>query len=270
MTAKATAIVKRLIDVCMRLLDFPKVLLFAFPLTVWSLAVLAKLYHPLLYGWFVKEDGIVEYATALFYLLACFLGILIFRSFRQHNVPDIANLYLILSIGFAFICGEEISWGQRLFGIETPEYIAQYNQQGESNLHNTLNSQWIHLLYIAVALYGMFGWHLVRRRVDWIVPNFSEWCLPNPSLFLYFAPTFLVYSFFDFLSPLGMTYFGDSFGWGKGHFVIARDQELAELFLSIAFCIFLIQTIKKLIAIGCFVLHQEGSSSDCKQTMPVV
>ncbi len=33
-------------------------------------------------------------------------------------------------------CGEEVSWGQRILGIETPEYIAKHNKQGEFNLHN--------------------------------------------------------------------------------------------------------------------------------------
>jgi len=32
--------------------------------------------------------------------------------------------------------GEEISWGQRLFGFGTPKLINKYNVQGEFNLHN--------------------------------------------------------------------------------------------------------------------------------------
>ena len=35
-----------------------------------------------------------------------------------------------------FGMGEEISWGQRVFGIETPEFLAEANAQKETNLHN--------------------------------------------------------------------------------------------------------------------------------------
>jgi hypothetical protein len=36
-----------------------------------------------------------------------------------------------------FVCaGEEISWGQRLIGWQTPEWLASENAQGETNLHN--------------------------------------------------------------------------------------------------------------------------------------
>ncbi len=248
MILKPNGAFQRSIGYAIKLLDRPNVIMFVFPITVWTAAVILKLYDQRIYGWLVKEDGLVEYISALFYLMACLLGILIFRTLRNQNIRHIAYLFLSLAIGFAFIFGEEISWGQRILGVETPEYIRQYNKQGEINLHNTLDSQLVHMVYIVISLYGMFGWYLMGRRINWIIPNFSEWCLPAPSLCLYFAPTFLIYFFFDFLSPLGVTYFGDSFGWGKDHFVIARDQELAELFLSMAFCIFLLQTIQKVIS----------------------
>ena len=32
--------------------------------------------------------------------------------------------------------GEEISWGQRIFNIETPGFLAEANAQKETNLHN--------------------------------------------------------------------------------------------------------------------------------------
>jgi hypothetical protein len=35
-----------------------------------------------------------------------------------------------------FAAGEELSWGQRIFGLKTPESLAAANEQGELNLHN--------------------------------------------------------------------------------------------------------------------------------------
>ena len=37
---------------------------------------------------------------------------------------------------FFIAFGEEISWGQRILGIETPESLEGINDQGETNLHN--------------------------------------------------------------------------------------------------------------------------------------
>jgi len=35
-----------------------------------------------------------------------------------------------------FGAGEEISWGQRIFGLETPDFLSDKNAQGEIGLHN--------------------------------------------------------------------------------------------------------------------------------------
>lgn len=45
-------------------------------------------------------------------------------------------VYLGLALLFFFGAGEEISWGQRIFGFHTPEPLAQVNKQDEMNLHN--------------------------------------------------------------------------------------------------------------------------------------
>jgi len=180
----------------LRLLEWPNLILFIFPIMVWSGALVLKLYEKRVYGWLVKEDGLVEYVSALFYLVACLLSLFVYGNLRHHrHLKHIALLFLTLSIGLGFIFGEELSWGQRILGVETPEFISQYNQQNEINIHNTLNSQLVHMGYIIIGLYGMVGFHLVGKRIDGIIPQFSEWCLPRPSLALYFFPTFLVYFF---------------------------------------------------------------------------
>jgi len=44
--------------------------------------------------------------------------------------------FLILAFIFLLGSGEEISWGQRIFGWETSEGYGQVNRQNETNLHN--------------------------------------------------------------------------------------------------------------------------------------
>jgi hypothetical protein len=84
-------------------------------------------------GW-TREDGPVEYAG-----FACFLGasVLAFvaasRTRRAHR-PALAAAALGAVLLVA--AGEEISWGQRLFGVETPAVLVDGNRQDELNLHN--------------------------------------------------------------------------------------------------------------------------------------
>ena len=42
----------------------------------------------------------------------------------------------MLGIVFFVGLGEEISWGQRILNIETPEAIKEINAQGELTIHN--------------------------------------------------------------------------------------------------------------------------------------
>lgn len=88
------------------------------------------------------EDGVVESLGALAFFVgsAFFLRAFIesrgagndFYFFRTNW-----NLFLlVLALAFFFGAGEEISWGQRLIGWETPPSIAALNAQGETTIHN--------------------------------------------------------------------------------------------------------------------------------------
>jgi hypothetical protein len=70
---------------------------------------------------------------------------------------------------FLFGAREEISWGQRMFGIATPEWVAERNRQEELNFHNlTVGSgQVADFIYLAVefsvVIYLLLIPHLHRR-----------------------------------------------------------------------------------------------------------
>lgn len=108
----------------------------------------------------VREDGWVEYLTALFLFLgAIILGIHAVKAIRQNDKKQIL-FFTLAALVFIFGSGEEISWGQRIFGIETGEYFMENNYQGETNLHNLeiggvdLNMLiFSKLMFIALAFY---------------------------------------------------------------------------------------------------------------------
>lgn len=45
-------------------------------------------------------------------------------------------VYILGGVVMVFFGGEEINWGQRIIGFETPAFLANLNTQGEFNLHN--------------------------------------------------------------------------------------------------------------------------------------
>ena len=79
-----------------------------------------------------QEDGPLEYLTAL---LALGAAVLLLTGLPHADRPSriFAGIVAIAAILFA---GEEISWGQRIFGFESPGVFARANSQGETNLHN--------------------------------------------------------------------------------------------------------------------------------------
>lgn len=84
----------------------------------------------------VREDGWVEYLTTLFLILgAIMLGINAVKAAKKRDIKPFIFFSLSMLV-FIFGAGEEISWGQRLLGVETGDYFMENNYQGETNLHN--------------------------------------------------------------------------------------------------------------------------------------
>jgi hypothetical protein len=85
---------------------------------------------------YVQEDGIAEWLTVLGLLLGSFVCFGRFAKLLRKK----SSWFLFVTVGLGlflfFAAGEEISWGQRIFGIETPEYFKANNAQQETNLHN--------------------------------------------------------------------------------------------------------------------------------------
>lgn len=89
----------------------------------------------------IPEDRFFELLTSLALLVtSClfFYGFFVARRLSdQTRISRIKQLvYLALALLFFFGAGEEISWGQRILGFETPTPIAQVNKQEEFNVHN--------------------------------------------------------------------------------------------------------------------------------------
>lgn len=88
------------------------------------------------FEWYVKEDNLAEWLTVGGLLLSsavCFSRFV--RLFKFRNWWFLTVTF-VLGILLFIAAGEEISWGQRILGIESSEYFQKNNAQGETNLHN--------------------------------------------------------------------------------------------------------------------------------------
>jgi hypothetical protein len=90
---------------------------------------------------FAQEDGIFETYGALFFLAASVFFFVSFINSKHGASSFLFGLqrnvfFLALALLFFLAFGEEISWGQRIFGLETPDVLQEANMQGELNLHN--------------------------------------------------------------------------------------------------------------------------------------
>ena len=221
-----------------------RVLISIFPISFIALLIYMKIEYTDQYRQiFMKEDGIAEYLTSVVYFIAFCFALCIAVRFLKMNYLLYAIMYFVLSGGLFFISMEEISWGQRLVGIETPEVFAKHNIQGEMNIHNLLSRYPLHFLYIFVGFYGAFSRILVPKQLFKRYPILADLMTPNYFLVLYFFPTFALYMYHDYASTWAVSWFGPQMGtgaWEEGYFVGAKDQEPIELLLGLGFLLFVV------------------------------
>lgn len=85
---------------------------------------------------FIIEDGFLEYATVgiiLAGLVLCIQRVVTLRHVRHIRFLTVTTMLALVCL---FGAGEEVSWGQRIFGIQSPEYFLNHNLQQETGLHN--------------------------------------------------------------------------------------------------------------------------------------
>lgn len=88
----------------------------------------------------VREDSLIEYLGALGFFVASMAFLAAFflekTGNRLGSIRTPRNLvYLGLAAILLFGAGEEISWGQRIIGFETPDTFEE-NEQDETSIHN--------------------------------------------------------------------------------------------------------------------------------------
>jgi hypothetical protein len=228
-----------------------KILLLAFWLVLLVAIFGSKVLSPSTYRYFIREDSLIEYSQFAFYLLGSFFALLTVSRCLRNRLHLHGALYGILALGLFFIAMEEISWGQRIVGITNPDYFNKHNVQNELTLHNLDSVQpLLRHMYIAIGFYGSFSWMLaalllpkVKLRCD----NVLNFLTPPWYVAPYFFVCFSIYTFLHYIrSYYYDTEIGRQLGYEFWSFLHWREEEHAELFLSLGFLFFTILSYRKL------------------------
>ena len=135
------------------------------------------------------EDGVVEWGQTLIFLqCSIFFAVL---SFRVFGLRSYALMYRVFAVVFFLMAGEEISWGQRILSISTPDALMGINVQDEINLHNLFGYFADHVFVVSVLTYG-FLFPVLARVSPFFCKLFDRIGLPLPTLGL--ALGFLIVS----------------------------------------------------------------------------
>ncbi len=97
----------------------------------------------------IREDGGIEYLTVVAFLLA---GIVSFAAALIERRLFPRCVYVLGGMVMMMFAGEEINWGQRIIGFDTPDFMMDLNYKGEFNLHNIIGSSAYRSYYVLSTL----------------------------------------------------------------------------------------------------------------------
>lgn len=111
-----------------------------------------------LFNSYVQEDGPVEWITVAGLLTSAFICFYRFAKLVRRKSAWFLFVTLLLGLFLLFVAGEEVSWGQRIFSVATPEFFQKHNSQQETNLHNlVVGGVKINKLVFSILLIAALG-----------------------------------------------------------------------------------------------------------------
>lgn len=136
---------------------------------------------------FAQEDGFIEYATFFFLLLIAITQFSRLKNVRNNKLLWGLSVFF-LGLLFFFGAGEEISWGQRIFNIESGDFFKDNNLQKETNLHNLevdgvkLNKLIFSQLLTAIMAIYLLILPILYSKFDGIKKLVNSFAIPIPKL----------------------------------------------------------------------------------------
>ena len=102
-------------------------------------------------GWLFGSEA-VDFGFSEYGVVIALLGIaVISASIALRQSGPSRALFVLLGLAAVIIAGEEMSWGQWIFGWSTPETLSAVNLQNETNLHNLVDPRLYDIIYSVIG-----------------------------------------------------------------------------------------------------------------------
>ena len=224
-----------------------KLLLLTLSIAILCVFIIIKIFLKDYYIVIIQEDNLVENCQIIFLFFSFLLSVITSINFLRRKKIFLGILLLIIGFLFLIWAFEEISWFQRIFNIESPEYFIVQNFQEEISIHNLMPIQKIlHILYIIISFMAIFSWVIIPNRLKSNTNSPLNYFVPNWYLMVFFLPVFALYLYFEFndfiVLQTGLKYLKVDYG---NYLIIWRDQEPAELMMMIDFLLIIIIVLYK-------------------------
>jgi len=178
----------------------------------------------------ISEDGPVEYATFIIYFVTFVFSLLSAKIFFKRGKKLYGFLYLAMAIVFIFIAIEEISWGQRILGLDLPEFFSE-STQNEMNIHDLPAFAYFEdPLFIIAGFIGALLWIIFQKSKNTNLYSFKRFFVPRWYLMSYFLPVSIFYLILNLTPPEQISL--QNLYW---NFTFQKEQEPFEFLLSLGF-----------------------------------
>lgn len=200
-----------------------------------ALALLSKSTFRPIFNFVVAEDSLLEWPQFVFALAAGLMFIWMGIQFIRKGQWVVGAAHLLIGVCGVFVAGEEISWGQRIFGWAEPESLGAINHQKELNVHNIrLVQRAFGFAALFASMYGV-GAPLLASFVEALRTR-------TPLRFLAVPPLFLLPAF---LMPFGYRLFRILI-WPGTNALVVTYGEGPELCLYFGLMVFAALNLRRL------------------------
>ncbi len=167
-----------------------------------------------------SEGGPHETLQSIFLGIAFLIAVASLAKINWTKDKLLAGWFALAGLCCFYVFGEEISWGQHILNWNTPAYWSQFNDQNETNLHNT--SAWLdqkpRLILFAGIVFGGIVIPALRRWKPSAVPQ---------KFAVLFPPDILAVTALGVLVP----YMAQEIAEGLKVHLFERVSELQELYM---------------------------------------
>lgn len=164
------------------------IVVYFFTISIIAYSLITFAYFEELLVQLVAEDGPAENLTALMLFAASVVSFYRVKQYAMLKKSGWVIAQILLAVFFFFAAGEELSWGQRIFNVQSGEFFQQHNLQGETNIHNLMVGDtkinklvFSQLLFVVLVIYFVFL-EFLAKKVKWIGNLVRYFNVPLPKL----------------------------------------------------------------------------------------